>query len=47
MVLFGLTILIPNTKYRILYKILEKNESKIKIFVHTRHFVMQSSFQIR
>ena len=40
-VLFVLTIRIPNTKYRIVYKILEKRQLKSTYLSHTRHFVFK------
>ena len=46
-VLFRLTIWIPNTKYRIVYKILKKIKLKNIYWSHTRHFVMTICETIR
>ena len=40
-VLFGLTIQIPNTKYRIVLKMLKKRPLKSTYLSHTRHFVFK------
>ena len=46
-VLFGLTNQIPYTKYRIVYKILEKRQLKSKYLSHTRHLVLKICETIR
>ena len=46
-VLFGLTIQITNTKYQIIYKILEKMKLKLRYLSHTRHFVLKVGVTIR
>ena len=47
-ILFGLNIGIPNTKYRIVYKLLgKKRQLKSTNLSHTRHFVLKFCETIR
>ena len=40
-VLFSLNIRIPNTEYRIIYKVVEKMQLKSTYLSHTRHFFLK------
>ena len=46
-ILFSLTTRIPNTKYQIVYKVLEKIKLKERFLFHTRHFVLKICETIR